>query len=671
MSVNKAAVIAVMLVIVGIVGGLVVNFYNQPAVDSVTIFILDDFSRTGELTTGQQVSHGEIVKQVITAEVPEVTVIPYSVVGSEGAIDQEFYFAGLSRVGRYAGSHPKQRVIVNISLSFAGDDKVHRRLIQQLNRQRVKVVAAAGNDDADRPVYPAGYQKVIAVANANREEKLADSNYGVYVDIAAPGSAAHISRDYYSGGVGIKTLQAEGTSFSAPRVVGLLAELVINRPELSLEEAWQIIADTAVPIASQHYQAGDLGAGIIDKTQALGQVISGYQLKRRLALTLGLGLVLALILGLLVKYRIAGIFFILLLFLVGFPLLLLTGQQLRWGTAQAVEWAVEQDLGLLTVVSMLGSVAAGLLFTTGKQSKLMISYLVLLAGGLVIAVQLSFLSFIPWLLWGWTAVLFGLEWGLSFYLQRCNKPETLLKFSCCPSHRINDLLKNKLVDYSGQLLPVLKQVLHQGNIAQQILSIEVLAERGTDKAQELIQQQLGTSSSRVGQAAVRALLEFSPAPVGIILVFAEEYNLAADKLRDWWPQISESEVENLVELTQHDEQAVAELAVDILGRLETERAINTAVNRIKAALKDNNSADKEVLLEVLIQLGTPAEAALPEVINIIRQEEAVWLRYKALRALKSIAVQPEQFMNLFEELQADEEELMRLEAEGIKEEIVE
>jgi thermitase len=82
------------------------------------------------------------------------------------------------------------------------------------------IIAAAGNNGNESPVYPAYYKNCVTVAAINQDDNLAPlSNYGDWVDVAAPGS------DIYStlpdNGYGYKT----GTSFATACVSGIAALL--------------------------------------------------------------------------------------------------------------------------------------------------------------------------------------------------------------------------------------------------------------------------------------------------------------------------------------------------------------------------------------------------------------------------------------------------------------
>jgi thermitase len=110
--------------------------------------------------------------------------------------------------------------VINISLEIKEPSPQLEEAINYAWSHGSVIIAAAGNDGNESPVYPAYYKNCIAVAAINQDGNLALlSNYGDWVDVVAPGS------DIYStlpnNGYGYKT----GTSFATAYVSGVAALL--------------------------------------------------------------------------------------------------------------------------------------------------------------------------------------------------------------------------------------------------------------------------------------------------------------------------------------------------------------------------------------------------------------------------------------------------------------
>ena len=94
--------------------------------------------------------------------------------------------------------------------------------------RNIVLVAAAGNNGANRQQWPAACPNVVAVANTTiADVKAASSNFGTWVDVAAPGSnifstAVPGALKCQSGLVG-QFANCSGTSMASPHVAGLAA----------------------------------------------------------------------------------------------------------------------------------------------------------------------------------------------------------------------------------------------------------------------------------------------------------------------------------------------------------------------------------------------------------------------------------------------------------------
>ncbi|MFZ0034685.1 MAG: S8 family serine peptidase [Sedimentisphaerales bacterium] len=113
----------------------------------------------------------------------------------------------------------------------------------------VIVVASAGNDNNSSPYYPAAYNSVISVAATDsNDDKASFSNYGSWVDLAAPGvdilslrasgTSMGMVYDAY-------TTIMSGTSMACPHVAGACALLLSVNSPLSSDGANAILKSTA------------------------------------------------------------------------------------------------------------------------------------------------------------------------------------------------------------------------------------------------------------------------------------------------------------------------------------------------------------------------------------------------------------------------------------------
>ena len=112
--------------------------------------------------------------------------------------------------------------VINLSLGGSGYSLTVENAVKNAWNNGSIIVAAAGNNGNSSPFYPAYYSNCIAVAATDQNDaKASFSNYGSWVDIAAPGVniistyPVHPYTNYYA--------YASGTSMASPIVAGVAA----------------------------------------------------------------------------------------------------------------------------------------------------------------------------------------------------------------------------------------------------------------------------------------------------------------------------------------------------------------------------------------------------------------------------------------------------------------
>lgn len=149
-----------------------------------------------------------------------------------------------------------------ISMSFGSPSysTTLKNAIDYAAKKGAVLVAASGNDGVTTPFYPAYTEPVIAVGSSTefQDQRSYFSNYGEWVDVAAPGSNILST---VPGGYSYK----QGTSMAAPFVSGLAA-LMVSCSGASADKVRKAMLSSAKP-------AGDwVASGRIDVFSALQAV---------------------------------------------------------------------------------------------------------------------------------------------------------------------------------------------------------------------------------------------------------------------------------------------------------------------------------------------------------------------------------------------------------------
>lgn len=151
--------------------------------------------------------------------------------------------------------------VVNLSLSGPANALLEKA-VQAADHSGIILVAAAGNEGPNsKPVYPAGYESVVAVTAVDRgRNPYRRAVRGDHIDIAAPGvgvwTAASVS--------GARS--KNGTSYAAPFVTAAAALLKAGRPDLKPDEIRALITGSAADLGRPG-RDDIFGWGLLDARQ--------------------------------------------------------------------------------------------------------------------------------------------------------------------------------------------------------------------------------------------------------------------------------------------------------------------------------------------------------------------------------------------------------------------
>ncbi|MCS7216378.1 MAG: S8 family peptidase [Candidatus Bipolaricaulota bacterium] len=139
--------------------------------------------------------------------------------------------------------------VINMSLGGPATSSTLEAAVRYAYSRGVVLVAAAGNENTSSPSYPAYYPECIAVAATDQNDaKASFSNYGAWVDIAAPGVSIYSTLPNHTNRTGVRNYgYLSGTSMAAPHVAGVAALIKARYPALTNAQIAQRLLATGDP----------------------------------------------------------------------------------------------------------------------------------------------------------------------------------------------------------------------------------------------------------------------------------------------------------------------------------------------------------------------------------------------------------------------------------------
>ncbi|MEG2038389.1 MAG: S8 family serine peptidase, partial [Oscillospiraceae bacterium] len=227
----------------------------------------------GNNDTSDVQSHGTHVAGIVADSTTDnIKIMPIAVFSINA--DNKLLASGTNIVAGIKYAQKQGAKVINLSLGASGEHiQSVERAIDEVVNGGVNVIVAAGNESQDIELSnacPAHVKSAITVASYNAGGAFSSgfSNYGVAVDITAPGGK--VSSTIPTGnGVGTKS----GTSMAAPHVAAAAAMIVSNNSSLSPAEVEAMIKNNAnVPVG---WDTTKYGAGLLDLTKLVSNQPTG------------------------------------------------------------------------------------------------------------------------------------------------------------------------------------------------------------------------------------------------------------------------------------------------------------------------------------------------------------------------------------------------------------
>lgn len=167
--------------------------------------------------------------------------------------------------------------VINCSWGGGGYSQAGQDIIDYAYSLGTVIIAAAGNNNSQALFYPAAYKNVVSVSSvASTDKKAYYSNYGYYVDIAAPGGDAYVDGGILSTIPGNNYARFQGTSMASPQVTGMFAFLKSYLPAESNDNLIRrMLGNTDNIDAENPTYIGKLGFGRVNAYKTLSQDFTG------------------------------------------------------------------------------------------------------------------------------------------------------------------------------------------------------------------------------------------------------------------------------------------------------------------------------------------------------------------------------------------------------------
>lgn len=186
-----------------------------------------------------------------------VRILPVKVLGDDGGGYSDWVANGIV----WAADNGAD--VINLSLGGPTRSSVQTAAIDYARSRGVTVIAAAGNANTSAPLYPAADPGVIAVSAVDSARaKASFSNFGAYVDVAAPGvdiASTYLNQQWAG---------LSGTSMASPHVAGVAALVEAAAPGLTPDQVERVLTASGTDLGTTG-RDDYYGHGLVDAVRSV------------------------------------------------------------------------------------------------------------------------------------------------------------------------------------------------------------------------------------------------------------------------------------------------------------------------------------------------------------------------------------------------------------------
>jgi len=235
--------------------------------------VIAEINLTESATTDDIYGHGTHIAGIVTAKndndlgilglAPESRLINIKVADDKGRCQTSALTEGIIQAVDSGAN------VINISIELRQSTPGLEEAIDYAWKNGAVIIAAAGNDGSETPVYPACYEDCIGVTAIRENGTLAPlANHGDWVDVAAPGF--NIYSTLPDNNYGYK----HGTSFATAYVSGLAALLFSEVTDTNGDNKLNDEVRRAIYSGCHEIGVDGTGKGIISVSNSLAKVVA-------------------------------------------------------------------------------------------------------------------------------------------------------------------------------------------------------------------------------------------------------------------------------------------------------------------------------------------------------------------------------------------------------------